>query len=305
MAAIALPPLPPYAERRRADRGLAIAIGVSIAVHAVVLSLKFTYPDAFKFRNAPPLEVVLVNSKSEEAPQKADVLAQRNLDGGGTTDQDKRAKTPLPVLPRAQSGADETQRAQARVQQLEQQQQQLLAQLKTPTPNPVPKPQQTAPPPKPEAPVPAPDIDGRELANRTLAMARLEAQIARQVEEYNKRPRKNSANIRAREVPYAMYAEDWRQKVERVGNANYPSEASARRIYGNLRLTVGIKTDGTIAYVDIDRPSGYAVLDRAAERIVRLAGPYAPLSADIRKDTDILEITRTWIFGPGDRLSSE
>ena len=96
-----------------------------------------------------------------------------------------------------------------------------------------------------------------------------------------------------------MYAEDWRQKIERVGNANYPQEAARSRIYGSLRLTVGIKPDGSIAYVQIDRPSGYPVLDRRRRAIVRLAAPFAPFSAEIRKDTDILEITRTWIFGPG------
>lgn len=289
---------------RSSDRTLMIAIGVSVLVHALVLSLKFTFPDAFRLKSAPTLDVVLVNSKSDTRPEKPDVLAQKNLDGGGNTDEDRRAKTPMPVLPRAQVGANEVQRARARQQQLEREQEQLLTQLRTPTPTPVP----VAPPkatPQREEPTPVPEVNGQDLANRVLAMARLEAQIARQVDEYSKRPRKNSANIRAREAPFAMYAEDWRQKVERVGNANYPQEAASRKQYGSLRLTVGIKVDGAIAYVEIDRPSGYPVLDRAAERIVRMAAPYAPLSAEIRKDTDILEITRTWIFGPGDRLTSE
>lgn len=304
MAALALRSQALTARDRASDRTLAFAIGSSIVVHALVLSVHFTFPNTFKKRDAPPLEVVLVNSKSETRPDKAEVLAQKNLDGGGNTAEDKRAKTPMPVLPRTQPGADEVQRARSRVQQLEQQQQEMLTQLKTPTPAPVPPTPPRAAPPRDE-PAPTPQIDGRDIANKVLASVRLEAQIARRMEEYAKRPRKNSANIRAQEVPFAMYAEDWRQKVERVGNANYPQDAARRRIYGSLRLTVGIKGDGAIAYVEIDRPSGYPVLDNAAERIVRLAGPYAALSLDIRKDTDILEITRTWIFGPGDRLSSE
>jgi len=55
----------------------------------------------------------------------------------------------------------------------------------------------------------------------------------------------------------------------------------------------------------VERSSGNRVLDAAAMRIVRLAAPYAPLTPDIRKDTDILVITRTWTFTSSDRLESE
>ena len=314
---------PTWSTRSPSDRLLAIALGVSIALHVVVLSLKFKFPDAFDLRNAPKLDVVLVNAKSATRPEQAEVLAQANLDGGGNSNDERRAKTPLPALPRTQTGNDQVEQARARVAKLEQQQREMLAQLK-PEPEaaakpetaqltrPDPQPQTVAPAPPPppapavprEDPQPAPNVSGQDLASRALAMARLEAQIARQVEAYSKRPRKNSANLRAAEVPFAMYAEDWRQKVERIGNANYPGDARGR-IYGSLRLTVGIKADGQVAYIEVDRPSGYPVLDRAAERIVRQAAPYAVLPAAIRVDTDILEITRTWIFAPGDKLRSE
>jgi protein TonB len=294
--------------RRGSDRVLGIALGVSLALHAIVLSLRFTFPEAFKSNSAPPLEVVLVNSKSQTRPDRPDVLAQTNLDGGGNTDDNRRAKTPLPAMPRNDPGSDAAARARARVQELEQQQQQLLTRLQQneakinvpPTPA-KPPPKEAEPTPEPPAPV---EVTGQDLAARALAMARLEAQIARQIEEYNKRPRKQFIGARAAEVRFAQYVEDWRQKIERVGNLNYPSDARGR-IYGSLRVTVSIKSDGSVESIEIDRPSGYQVLDRAAEKIVRLASPYAPFPADIKKDTDILVITRTWIFAPGDKLQSE
>jgi len=296
--------------RRPVDRRLAVAVGVSLGLHALILAIHFTFPQALQVRSAPRLDVVLVNSKSATRPTQPDVLAQANLDGGGNTDDDRRAKTPLPAMPRNEAG-DLAARAQRRVQELEQQQQQLLTRLKeskavvAPAPQPVT--QTAAEPvrdPTPQQPAPQPDVAGQDLAARALAMARLEAQIARQQEEYNKRPRKHFVGARAQEARFAQYVEDWRQKIERVGNINYPSDARGR-IYGSLRVTVSIKADGSVEAVEIDRPSGYQVLDRAAEKIVRLASPFAAFPADIRKDTDILVITRTWIFAPGDRLQSE
>jgi len=159
------------------------------------------------------------------------------------------------------------------------------------------------PPPQPE-PVPTPEppqISGLDLTNRALAIARMEAQVSRQAEDYAKRPRRKFVGARAAETRYAMYVESWRQKVERIGNMNYP-EAARGRIYGSLRLTVAIKSDGSVEYVQVDRPSGHGVLDRAAERIVKLASPFSAFPDNIRRDTDILVITRTWTFAHGDRL---
>lgn len=278
-------------------RALQYAIAISLAVHAYALTLHFKMPDAFALRMPPQLEVVLVNAKTATKPKDPQVLAQANLDRGGTTEDDRRAKTPAPVLPHADRG-DEAKRAAKRVQELEAKQKQLLAQAKSKqtvaAPDPEPKPVET----------PQPTVSGTDLAASALAIARMEAQIARQVEEYNKRPRKAFVGARAAEVRYAQYVEDWRQKIERVGTLNYPSEARGK-IYGNLQVTVEINADGTLRGVQIDRPSGQRVLDRAAERIVNLAAPFAAFPPDVRKDTDILVITRTWTFAPGDKLQSD
>ena len=137
-----------------------------------------------------------------------------------------------------------------------------------------------------------------------LAIARMEAQISRQTEEISKRPRKEFVGARAREYRFAQYVEDWRQKVERIGNLNYPDDARGR-VYGSLVLNVSIKADGTLETVEVQRSSGHPILDRAAERIVKMAAPYASFPASITRDTDILVITRTWTFAPGDKLFGE
>ena len=147
-------------------------------------------------------------------------------------------------------------------------------------------------------------VSGADLAESALIIARMEAQIARQIDEYNKRPRKTFVGARAAEVRYALYVEDWRQKIERIGNLNYP-EGARGRINGSLRLTVSINSDGTLAAMDLEQSSGYKVLDAAAQQIVRLAAPYAKFPPDIRKETDILVITRTWHFARGDKVFSD
>jgi len=278
------------------QRVLTVALGISILFHAVILSIHFRFPEVMrKFTDVQPLEVVLVNSKSRSRPLKPDVLAQANLDGGGNTDDNRRAKTSLPVTQTTESG-DDLQRATRRVQELEAQQRQLLAQMQQ---------ARTQSAPSATSPTPNdPKISGADLVSRSLALMRMEAEIARNVDEYNKRPRKQFVGARAAEFRFAQYTENYRQKVERIGNLNYPQEARGR-IYGSLQLAVSIRADGSVDSIEIMQSSGFPVLDRAAERIVRMAAPYGEFPADLRKDTDILVITRTWRFVAGDRLFGE
>ena len=144
----------------------------------------------------------------------------------------------------------------------------------------------------------------QELSAKALELQRLEAQIAREFDSYQQRPKKKHIGARATEYRFARYVEDWRQKVERVGNANYPAIARAQKLYGSLVLTVGIKADGRIETIEVDRGSGNKILDASALKIVELASPYAPFPADIRSDTDIIYITRTWSFTRAGELES-
>lgn len=279
-----------------------VAVLVSLLIHAVVLfGITFKMPDPSNFNNlAQPLEVVLVNTKSATKPLKADALAQHNLDGGGNTDAKRRAKSPLPVKHDDKQAA-ELSAAAKRVEQLERESRQLMTQAKARAKI------ETAP----AQPEPQPQSDARVLPNttdlmqRSLEIARLEAQISKDWDEYQKRPRRRFVGARTQEFRFARYIEDWRLKVERVGELNYPQAARDQKLYGTLVVTVSIKADGALDKIEINRPSGYKVLDEAALRIVRLSAPFAPFSADISKDTDILSITRTWTFTRSDQLVTE
>jgi protein TonB len=285
----------PFGRLDPESRTLAMALSASIVFHAVVLSIHFKLPERLGAITPSQLDVVLVNSKTRARPTRADVLAQSNLDGGGDTELDRRAKSPLPVLQPPERGNDLKQ-TQRRVQDMEARQRQLLSQLQSAK-------QIASAEPEPQAETKS-QLSGADLADSALVIARMEAQIARQIDEYNKRPHKTFLGARAVEVRYALYVEDWRQKIERIGNLNYP-ESARGKIYGSLRLTVSINSDGTLAAMDLEQSSGHKILDAAAQQIVRLAAPYAKFPPDIRKDTDILVITRTWHFARGDRVFSD
>lgn len=269
----------------------------SVAVHAIVLSIHFELPKLFKSPNvSPPLEVSLVNAKTTTKPSKADFLAQANLDGGGNTDAKRRLSSPLP---RAAMDAQQMQLAvaQEQVQALETQTRELMQQLKSKTV--VANQREATESAKAEA-----ASTMKQLSEKALELQRLEAEIARQFDNYQQRPKKRHIGARAAEYRFARYVEDWRQKVEKVGNENYPAVARERKIHGSLVMTVGIKADGRVESVEIDRPSGQKILDAAALKIVDRAAPYLPFPADIRADTDILYITRTWSFTREGELES-
>lgn len=273
---------------------------LSLLVHGfVIFGLTFTVPDLRGLKNmAPPLEVVLVNTKSPAKPVKADALAQHHLDGGGNTDTRQRAKSPLPAITQDTQTA-ELQLAQKRVDELEREARRLLTRPGATTQS-----ESAAVKPAPQ-PEPAPPLDARDLVQRSLAIARLEAQISKDWNAYQERPRRKFIGARAQEYRFARYVEDWRQKIERVGELNYPPAARDQRIYGSLIATVSIKANGSLERVQIDRSSGNKMLDEATVRIVTLAAPYAAFPDNVASDTDILHITRTWTFTRADQFVSQ
>jgi protein TonB len=282
----------------RANRLFTYALIASIVLHAVVLAIRFQPFDLQRMLDrGPPLEVALVNAKSPTKPSKADVLAQANLDGGGNTDANRRAKTPLPVLPKDSANAELTVATQ-KIETLERQTRELLTSLRSaPATPPVAK--------ATDAKDPADLPTASEMMQRTLEAMRLEAQIAKDMDAYQKRPKRRFVGARAEEYRVARYVEDWRLKVERIGNLNYPEAARELKLYGSLLLTVSIRADGTVENVEVSRSSGQRVLDAAAVKIVQMAAPFAPFPPDIRRDTDVLHITRTWTFTKGDELRAD
>jgi protein TonB len=275
-----------------------VAVIASIAFHAfLIVGLGFKI-SPFGRLDEPHnvMDVVLVNSKSATRPEKADALAQANLDGGGNTDQKLRAKTPFPAVDPTQP-SPEMKAAQARMKQLEAEAKELMTTLKSKAIV-----AQVSPPSEVAARA---DAEARDLLEKSLEIERLEAQIRREHQAYQERPKRKFIGARASEYRFAQYVDNWRQKIERIGNLNYPEEAKTRNIHASLQLTVAIKADGEVEAVEINKSSGYKFLDQAAIRIVRLAAPFDRFPDAIRADTDILHITRTWSFTKGDQVVAE
>jgi len=261
---------------------LIAALGVSLGVHALLLAVRFVDPERLRLRATDPaLEVILVNARSPARPNRPEAYAQANLDGGGANEAGRRS-SPLPNLMQQRDG-DALEQSRARVEARPQEMHR-LAQLERGD-VPLPSPEQ--------APSVQPDAGSADSTFNVLA--RLQAEIARNVSDYQKRPRRHHFMPSTSEYRYARYVEQWRAWVERIGNEHYPAEARGR-IYGALRMTVVVGADGRLVSAVVDESSGSAVLDRAARHIVKLSAPFPPFPPEIARDTDILEITRTWMF---------
>ncbi len=314
---------------------MAMAIGFAIIIHAVgIFGISFSNEDD-ENPDVETIEVILVQQSSEEAPEEADFLAQANLEGGGESEESERPATPFvapnpeqsPEIVTPSSAPFEPMTKPAEVSEVtlkaeipveeepeeakEEQEkpvvktEELIAvetkkpEVQIPEPENKPQPESTetkepepvkAPDPKPETP------SATELMDMSMKMASLSAEIDRRLEAKAKRPRREFISASTRQYKYAAYMEAWRAKVERIGNINYPEEARRKKISGVLRMTVALNADGTINEITIDKSSGHQVLDEAAIHIVRLASPFAAFPDNIRKDVDILHITRTWKF---------
>jgi len=214
-----LEPTPNYADW---STRIAIALLFSAAVHGMIMSTKFTAINPRLFEdNSVPIEVVLVNAKSREAPLDPDALGQVNLAGGGNTDDDRRMKSPLPASAETQSGSADM-AMQAHVAVLEQKTRQLLTQLKQNAPSePVAQ--------TPQRETKQPDINVNQLAVQAREMAQLQARVSQQWDEYQKRPRRAFVGANVREYAFARYVDDWVAKVERIGNLNYPPTGCVRQ----------------------------------------------------------------------------
>jgi protein TonB len=275
---------------------LTVSMTFSVALHAFAMfGIALVLPGPHKASDfMQPLQVVLVNSKSKSQPSTADALAQANLDGGGNTAEDRQAKTPLPTIRDDKQFTLE--QSTRRVARLEEESKRAMTRLKSDH-------KLTQPELKKQESNDA--SNGEDLVQRSLEILRLEAQINKNMDAYQKLPRRKFIGARTQEYRFAQYIEDWRIKVERIGNLNYPAQARQNQLYGSLKLSVSIRADGSVENVEISKSSGHRILDAAAMRIVTLAAPYAPLPPDITKDIDILTIVRTWTFTSSDKLESE
>lgn len=282
---------------------LGLTLFVAISLHAVViLGVGFTLDKAKKLPPADrTLEITVVHNRAaKKEPEKADFLAQHSQEGGGTKEKAERPTTDS--LQPITKQSDKPSRINTPA---------------TPPPEQVVAPKKRlvstkAPSKKKTKVVPRrPKKDNKRIntaqliASTNKEISRLTAELDRKSKAYAKRPRRKFISASTKEYKYSNYLDAWRRKVERIGNINYPDEARRKKLYGHLVLHVALRANGTIYEIRVRKSSGHKILDDAAIRIVRLAAPYAPFPAEIRKETDILDITRTWQFLSSNRLLSK
>lgn len=282
--------------RVTANDRLGMTLFFAITLHALFI-LGISFAPVKRNADLPrSLEVILVHSKTEEKPDKADYLAQVTQKGGGDIEEKV-----LPGSPFANNPLQTEQGTAAKTQP-----------LTAPEPRPAEEtknlmtveksPQQATIRPAVEIPPVTEALRARELMPSTQEMASLAAEISQRMQTYARKPREKFITASTQEYHAASYEHAWRMKVERIGNLNYPDEARRANLSGSLMLDVAIHADGSLKEVSVIRSSGHRVLDEGALRIVRMAAPFAPLPPDLRKDTDVLHIIRTWLFDNGNSL---
>ncbi len=289
----------PTAARITASDRLGLTLFFAIVLHAIIiLGVTFAPEDEQSQAVAPSLDITLVHQQSQEEIEDAELLAQANLLGGGNADETPRQASPastaaeipdpgsatassLPTAPPPQ----EAQRSQVVMTQEQSSHSTAVAEV--------------VPEVKPQT-----EITAAELLSRSREIAALSAEINRSMESYAGREKHRFISARTREFRDAAYLDAWRAKIERIGNINYPEAARRRNLSGTLILDVALRPNGSVKEITVRRSSGLKVLDDAAKRIVRLAAPFSPFPKAMRKDTDVLHITRTWQFLSENRLQT-
>ena len=272
---------------------LQIALGVSAAVHAVLLTVRFVDPESFnRVFQETPLEVILVNAKSNERPDKATAIAQASLAGGGDADKG-RATTPLPLSAMTETG-DATEDAQRKIEAMQEQQTLLLGQIKQAL--------AALPPPDPKTPSNNPEAAAREEKRRQLI--KLLAEIERRINEENARPKKRYISPATREEVYAVYYDALRHRIEDKGTENFP-EAAGRKLYGELTMIVTVNFDGRVLATEVVETSGSLTLDRRAQAIARNAGPFGRFSDAMRRKADQIVVVSRFKFTRDETLETK
>ena len=269
------------------------ALIVSVAVHGALLTVRFVDPEAINrvFRDMP-LDVILVNARSSEAPSKAQAIAQANLAGGGEAEKG-RATSPLPMAPTMQIG-DSPDEARRRIDQLQQEQQQLLAQIRREV--------ASLPPPDPRRE--GGSAQERDQDERRRQLLRLLAEIEKRVNDENARPKKRYISPATREESYALYYDSLRRRIEDRGTRDFP-EHNGRKLYGELTMNVTIDALGRVVDAEIVRASKNRRLDQQAVAIVRAASPFGSFTQAMRAQTDQIVVTSRFRFTRDEGLETQ
>jgi len=260
------------------------ALGVSLAVHAVLLSVRFVNPEAFHraFQDTP-LEVILVNAHSQEHSEKAQAMAQVSLAGGGDAQQG-RATSPTPSDMMTYHGQDNEDILQHQISALEEQQRQLLTQIR----GSIAALSRTNSQPGTPAPVPPQTRKERQLMQ-------LLAAIERRVQLENARPKKHYVSPSTREAIYAVYYDHLRSTIENKGTENFP-QVNGKKLYGELMMSITVNSKGQVVETRIENSSGMRALDRYAQVIVRSAAPFGYFNKAMRHQSDQIVVISRFKF---------
>ena len=279
---------------------LKLSILLSFMLHFLAIQLIHFKPIKPFQNKFSQIEVILTNSK-DNYQTDADVLAQSNSDKGGNTEKDIHKKTPLPTVTENKNTFQLNNRGdQSAVGKASSPSEEKIVKKDAQVLNELRAVEQ----PK-ESKVINKSISKEDVLASASEISASDAALSNQISNFEKQPRRKYIGARTKEYKYALYAEAWRQKVETLGNMNYPEEAREKKFSGQLRMTVSLKPDGRIDSIEINQSSGFKILDEAAKKIVELGAPYATFPEDIRKEVDILSITRTWTLTKDDTLSSQ
>lgn len=265
---------------------MALAVFFAVVLHAmIILGITFGTDILIPQESHLPSLDITFSSHESSPPEEAEYLAQTSQEGGGNTTEKVR---PQEYLPAQAPAVVIVEPAPAPTQVLTTDLSSTKIEQETTT---------------------APETDTKELSaseliERSMEMISLSEQINESRQAYSKQPKQVFVSARTQEFKYANYMIEWVKKVERVGNLNYPDAARREGISGTLLLDVELNPDGTVRNISVLRPSGQPLLDEAAVRIVNLAGPFLPFPPEIRKEADVLHITRTWEFSTTHQLQS-
>ena len=273
---------------------LQLALGASLAVHAALLTVRFVDPQRFtRVFQDTPLEVILVNARTNEKPDKAQAIAQASMAGGGEADKG-RATTPLPPSALVEMGDTLEEQSRSSVQTLQEEQMVMLARVR--------KQLAALPPPEPRQPGAATEQMAREEKRRRLVKQL--AEIERRINQENARPKKRYVSPATREEVYAVYYDSLRRAIEDKGTENFP-QAGGKKLYGELTMVVTVNFDGRVLATEVVDGSGNTTLDRRAEMIARGAGPFGTFSDEMRRKADQILVVSRFKFTRDETLEAK
>lgn len=274
--------------------GLSWALGLSVAVHVGLVGFRFSAPEAYNrvFQDTP-LEVVLVNARSQERPQEAHALAQVRLAGGGEVPQVRMSSSPLPPAMTADPGMDLS-ATQKKIEVLKMQQMHLLTQLKD----------ELSVLTRENAGDKTDSPDREAKVQRQQQLARQLAQIEQRVDQTQGAARKRYISPATQEVVYAIYYDKMRRTIEYRGTLNFP-EAAGEKLYGQLTMVITVDSRGQLLSSEVARSSGQPLLDERAVAIVRNAAPFGNFTPPMRSQADQIVVVSRFNFSRDATLGTQ